>query len=187
MRDLDSSIKELESELDSVPDSEYSKRKAMIGDLSTKTIALKKKRKQRGNAAGKGALMGGSNASSGYHSPGAGPPQETTSTIGMSDSDLIQRQEQVLRQQDQDLDEIHAAVKRVNQIAKNVNDEGKLQDRLLDEIYDAQENVNLKMTREQSRMEKVLRSSGNGKGICLICLLVAAIVVCIIILKDQIF
>ena len=62
-------------------------------------------------------------------------------------------------------------------IAENIRDEGMLQDKLLDEIYDEQENVNAKMQKEQRLMEKVYRNSGNGKGMCLICLLVLAIVV----------
>jgi hypothetical protein len=40
------------------------------------------------------------------------------------------------------------------------------------------------MRAEQSRMDKVLRSAGNGKGMCVICLLVGAIVViCLIFFK----
>ena len=89
-----------------------------------------------------------------------------------------------MRQQDQSLDTIHAQVRRVNEMARNIGDERKLQDRLLDEVYDEQESVNRKMRAEQSRMDKVLRSAGNGKGMCVICLLVGAIVViCLIFFK----
>lgn len=49
---------------------------------------------------------------------------------------------------------------------------------------DEQENVNAKMAKEQRLMEKVYRNSGNGKGICMICLLVAALVVVIILLSN---
>ena len=103
--------------------------------------------------------------------------------------------------------------------------QGKLQDKLLDEIYDEQENVNAKMQKEQRLMvrhptthththtrararahartsplpsqliilsryvataqEKVYRNSGNGKGICLICLLVAAIVILLYVLFSE--
>jgi hypothetical protein len=164
----------------SFPD--YGARRGKLGDLVKKAADLRKRRKQRGQSANKSALMGGRGGG------GAGPPRvkpkEDSNTIGLADSDLVQVQEQVMRQQDQSLDTIHAQVRRVNEMARNIGDEGKLQDRLLDEVYDEQESVNRKMRAEQSRMDKVLRSAGNGKGMCVICLLVGAIVViCLIFFK----
>ena len=184
MRELDDSINRMDRELESgnYPDDEYNKRRGMLGDLSKKTGDLRKRRSGRG-AAKKSDLLG-AQAGGGKGRGSRGPAKETSETLGMDDEDMVRMQEQVLKQQDQSLDQIHSQVKRVNMIAENIRDEGRLQDKLLDEIYDEQENVNAKMEKEQRLMEKVYRNSGNGKGMCLICLLVAAIVVLIYVLAQ---
>ncbi len=177
MRELDESIHRMDRELESgnYPDAEYNKRRGMLGDLTKKTGDLRKRRNGRGGA-NKSDLLG-AQAGGGKGRGSRGPAKETSETLGMDDEDMVRMQEQVLKQQDQSLDQIHAQVRRVNMIAENIRDEGMLQDKLLDEIYDEQENVNAKMQKEQRLMEKVYRNSGNGKGMCLICLLVLAIVV----------
>ena len=155
----------------------------MLGDLTKKVGDLRKKRSGKG-AGNKSALLG-AQAGGGKGRGSRGPVKETSETLGMDDEDMVKMQEQVLRQQDQSLDKIHAQVKRVNMIAENIRDEGMLQDKLLDQINSEQENVNAKMQKEQRLMEKVYANSGNGKGMCLICLLVAAIVVLLYVLFNE--
>jgi hypothetical protein len=185
MRDLDDAIARMDRELESgnYPDDEYNKRRGLLGDLTKKTGDLRKRRATRGGAK-KSDLLGGQ-AGGGKGRGSRGPVKETSETLGMDDEDMVQVQEQVLKQQDQSLDAIHAQVRRVNMIAENIRDEGGLQDKLLDEIYDEQENVNAKMAKEQRLMEKVYRNSGNGKGMCLICLLVAAVVVVVLFILNN--
>lgn len=184
LRELDESIAHLDGGLErgGFSDGDYQKRRGMLGDLSKKTRDLKSQWKSKGQSGAKGALMGSSSGGGNRSSPGRGPPREDSTTIGMSDGDMVQAQEQVLKQQDQNLDQIHGMVRKVNEIARNIGDEGRLQDKLLDQVYDEQETVNRKMQKEHALMEKVYRSAGNGKGMCLICLMVVAIVVLLVVM-----
>ena len=185
MRELDESIAKMDRELESgnYPDDEYNKRRGLLGNLTKRVSDLRKRRSQKGGAA-KSDLLGGKGGGAGRGV--RGPVKEDSTTVGMSDADMVQVQEQVLKQQDQSMDAIHAQVRRVNMIAENIRDEGTLQDRLLGEIEDEQQVVADKMIKEQALMERVYRNSGNGKGICMICLLVAALVVAVMVLFKMI-
>jgi hypothetical protein len=131
LRQLDDSVSKLDGELEGADCSEmeYQKRKGQVMSLAKSAGDLKKLRQQKGRNADKGSLMGGGSPGGGTKIS-RGPAKENSNTIGLSDGDMVQMQEQVLRQQDQDLSKIHDAVRRVGQIASNINDESRLQDKV---------------------------------------------------------
>jgi hypothetical protein len=162
--------------------SDYARRRTKVGEMRKTCSDLEKMWRAKGNTRSKNDLLGGNINRGGSGGPSrSGPAQEDESTIGMSNDGMLGMQQQVLKQQDQTFEDIHAGIRRVKLIGENIRDEGTLQDRLLDEVYDGQEAVQRKLQREQNNMEKILKNSKNGGTMCIICLLIAALVICVVV------
>eukprot|EP01052_Picozoa_sp_SAG31_P014816 SAG31_NODE_932_length_10913_cov_3.933235_17_plen_236_part_00 len=177
LRQLNDDIAQLDTKLEQLnaSDEDYNRRRSAVGEMRKITSDLEKMWRSKDNSRSKNELMGASARSPASKS---GPVREDESTVGVSNEGLLTMQQQVLRGQDKQFDDIHAGIRRVKLIGENMRDEGTLQDRLLDEVYDGQEAVQRKLQREQSQMEKIMKNGKNGGTMCIICLLIVALVIC---------
>eukprot|EP01051_Picozoa_sp_SAG22_P004313 SAG22_NODE_228_length_14619_cov_4.604132_1_plen_240_part_00 len=190
LRQLNDDIAELDSKLEQPPlatSEDYTKRRTAIGEMRKQCSDLEKMWRAKGNTRTKNELMGSSPRGGAGPVSRSDPVREDESTIGLSNDGMLGMQQQVLRQQDQQFEDIHSGVRRVKLIGENIRDEGTLQDRLLDEVYDGQEAVQRKLQREQTNMEKIMKNGKNGGSMCIICLLIIALVICCVLAFKMLF
>lgn len=90
--------------------------------------------------------------------------------------DQHQAQAQIVREQDMALDDIHAGVTRVKEIALVINDELHQQGELIVEIDHKADNFSAKLARVQTKLDEMLKNKDSGK-ICSIFLLMIVLVV----------
>lgn len=190
LRQLNDDIAELDKILEqpglNASEADYDKRRTQVGEMRKTCSDLERMWRSKGNTRTKNDLMGSSPRGGGPTSR-SDPVREDESTIGLSNDGMLGMQQQVLRQQDKQFDDIHSGIRRVKLIGENIRDEGTLQDRLLDEVYDGQEAVQRKLQREQTNMEKIMKNGKNGGTMCIICLLIIALVICCVLAFKLLF
>jgi hypothetical protein len=87
--------------------------------------------------------------------------------------DEQQTQQQILRKQDQNLDQLGDGVNRINDMAANFNTEIQEQNKMLDEMDDDLDDVTTKMNVVMGSLSKLLKTKGErALGQILHCMLV---------------
>lgn len=93
--------------------------------------------------------------------------------------DQGQKQEQIMRKQDTQLQEVGATVGVLSTMGRTIADELDDQNRLLDEMESEIETTTERLKRTIDKVDKVLAISKDGKQSCCICLLILLLVVLI--------
>eukprot|EP00484_Ammonia_sp_Unknown_P022000 CAMPEP_0197034762 /NCGR_PEP_ID=MMETSP1384-20130603/12752_1 /TAXON_ID=29189 /ORGANISM="Ammonia sp." /LENGTH=222 /DNA_ID=CAMNT_0042464717 /DNA_START=28 /DNA_END=696 /DNA_ORIENTATION=- len=90
---------------------------------------------------------------------------ESHETMNLENEQIKQLQFQKRQEQDEDLDEILKGVKRVNNITYDIHTELERQDVIIDDIGDAMDNANRKVSTNVKRVE-FLNKKSKDKGCC---------------------
>lgn len=131
-----------------------------------------------------GGVAGGSSSSSGggifadAEAGGAMRGAETENTAALTNEQILRYQDDVMRDQDDMLDELHKSVRSTKNIAIAVNDELDLQARLLDDL-DSQVEQSQSNLQNATRKLSVLfkKTRGSWKSLCLIMMLIIGLIV----------
>ncbi|WPK26586.1 hypothetical protein PUMCH_003944 [Australozyma saopauloensis] len=95
------------------------------------------------------------NPGSGRDLGGARKIQETNDTIALSNKELLQKQQQVHREQDQELEELRRAIANQRRIGEAINKEVSEQNEILDELNSEVEASRGKLENARSRTRKI--------------------------------
>lgn len=143
--------------------------------------ALKNKREQMLTAlkrvpvsAGRTALMEGS-------TPEHFIPKETEHTAGLDTRGLLNLQEQVIRQQDEELEDMEKSITNTKHIALTIGEEVTLHTRLLEELDEDVDSTQSRLKAASKRVKHILKHSSNWKGGLIIFLLVVTLVVVVVV------
>lgn len=82
-------------------------------------------------------------------------PQETNDTVALSNTELLQRQQQVHKEQDQELEELRKAIANQRRIGEAINKEVSEQNEILDSLSQEVEASNAKLENARARTRKI--------------------------------
>lgn len=82
-------------------------------------------------------------------------PEETNDTIALSNQELLQRQQQVHKEQDQELEELRKAIANQRRIGEAINKEVSEQNEILDSLSYEVEASNAKLENARARTRKI--------------------------------
>jgi syntaxin 6 len=162
-------------------DEEIKKRKTFIAEKRKFTVEinglLEKYNANKRNAltAGKnGAPLAAVGADAG--GAGGGSIEERLARAQNQDNDTflrgeVQRQNQIMRDQDQDLDELGNAVTRLSNVGNQINDELNTQNKMLEELDRDMDSTSARLKQNMRKAAKVLKDSKDKGKICVIVLL----------------
>lgn len=153
-----------------ITDNERNRRRDMIRNLRTQRENLLQALKREQAAANRASLLDGGVGGR------VGPPRETDQTAALENSQLIGLQQQIMKQQDQELEQIEEAVHNTKHVAKAINEEVDLQIRLLDNLEEEVDVVHSRMGAAAKRVKSVLSQSSECRWWCMIMVLVVAVV-----------
>lgn len=108
------------------------------------------------------------------------PPLPESRAVAQNQSfikDQYQQQELMLRRQDDDIDDIEAAVMRIGRQGQEIGNELEDQRRLLDELDGDMDSTTSRLRVAQKKMQEIIRKSGSNTQLVLIVTLVAIVVV----------
>eukprot|EP00762_Andalucia_godoyi_P002384 ANDGO_02800.mRNA.1 Syntaxin-61 len=171
-----------------ISDDEVKKRKSFIAEkkkmIREMNDVLLKQTSQKRNAlmGAKGAAGAGAGALG-----GAMTDDDRMDRLGVQDNERfvrgeVQRQEQIIRDQDQDLDELHGAVSRISQIGNQIHDELNTQKVMIDELDRNVESTSSRLKANMRKAAKVLKDAQDKGKICCIILLCAVLLGLLILL-----
>eukprot|EP00195_Chlamydomonas_chlamydogama_P007372 CAMPEP_0202903680 /NCGR_PEP_ID=MMETSP1392-20130828/25747_1 /ASSEMBLY_ACC=CAM_ASM_000868 /TAXON_ID=225041 /ORGANISM="Chlamydomonas chlamydogama, Strain SAG 11-48b" /LENGTH=204 /DNA_ID=CAMNT_0049590977 /DNA_START=73 /DNA_END=687 /DNA_ORIENTATION=- len=87
------------------------------------------------------------------------------------------KQAMIVRQQDEQLDDIEAAVARIGRLGKAMGEELEGQQRLLGELDEDMDTTNSRLRATQKRMNEVIRAAGKNSQLCVIIFLSVVLVI----------
>jgi len=163
---------QLESpELRTLSESERNRRRDLLYDLRNRREQMQGSLKRNPGQSDRDQLLSGSQQG------GAGSTsRETEATAELDTEGIMSMQRQMMRTQDEALDQVEKTVKSTKHIALAINDELGLQTRLLDEL---EEEVDVHQSRLQATTAKVkqlMRQTSHWKGgLCIFVLIVALV------------
>jgi hypothetical protein len=88
-----------------------------------------------------------------------------------------QRQQQLMREQDRDLEQLGAGVMRIHGIAREINVELGEQNRLIQDIEEHADGFEGRLGRVQAKLERMLRNKDRGKICAIVVLMIVLAVV----------
>lgn len=91
--------------------------------------------------------------------------------------EITQKNKEIIEEQDRLLTDIHKGVKNLNNMATTINTELKEQDDIIIEIDSKADNLNPKITRNTSKIDKLIKSAGGNGTFCLIIFLIVIVVI----------
>ena len=92
------------------------------------------------------------------------------------------RQNEIIRQQDQQLDKLHENVKIVGQIGQQIGDEIEKQQIILDEMGEQVDNTDIRIQSSRRKIDEIIEKSSNWKIGTFICFLVIVLIIIIILI-----
>lgn len=110
-----------------------------------------------------------------------GPPQETERTAGLDNAGILQLQNQVIRQQDQELGQIEETMISTKHVALAMGEELNLQERLLGDMEEDVDVVHSRLRAVTNKVKSVMRQSKEWKWWCLVIVLAIVLVVVLVI------
>lgn len=162
---------------------EITKREDMLHRAKTLLTEMQESFKNQAAARGPGSpspgspTVGASPWASGSSSNSAVKSAELAS---MNDNALLQRQEQVLRQQDDNLADLEGTVQNLKHIGNVINQEIGLHNRMLDAANDELDETNDRLSRTQRLMGRVLQKTKTCKLKLAIAGLAAALIIILV-------
>ncbi|GMH34134.1 hypothetical protein BSKO_01968 [Bryopsis sp. KO-2023] len=153
-----------------VTDNERNRRRDMVRALKTQRENLLQALKREQAAVNRASLLDGGVGGR------AGPPRETDQTAALENHQLIGLQTQVMRQQDQELEQMEEAVHNTKHVANAINEEVDLQIRLLDNLEEEVDVVHSRMGAAAKRVKTVLTQSSECRTWSIVLLLVVVLV-----------
>lgn len=174
---LSTSIEALQKKLEDdkqISETERNRRRNLVSSLRTRREQLQQSLKRGEGAGSRGQLLDAAGSSR------DGRAAETEATAGLENSGILQLQREVMRQQDQELEELEKTVNSTKHVALSVNEELTLHTRLLEELDEEVDVTHSRMRAAHSRLRHVMQKSGGCKSSCLLVLLVAGLVVVIV-------
>eukprot|EP01137_Pigoraptor_chileana_P003111 Opistho-2@42860 len=140
----------------------------------------------------RGELLGGKAGGSGTGSKAAGKKadkyakaqEETRKQNQTFIDDQKQLQEQIIRQQDHELDQISTSLSRTKEISLKIGDELDAQDELINDLDQHMDNTGSRLKQVIAKVDKVMRSSNDGKQMCCIVVLLIILVVVIVLVVE---
>ncbi|KAG0577015.1 hypothetical protein M758_5G104400 [Ceratodon purpureus] len=109
-------------------------------------------------------------------------PVETSRTKGMDNSGLVNLQRQIMKEQDQDLENLEHTVLSTKHIALAVNEELDLHTRLLDDMDQSADVTNNKLLAAQRRLGFLNKNLGQGWSLMTMIFLMIVVVVLVLFL-----
>jgi len=109
-------------------------------------------------------------------------PVETNRTQGLDNSGLVNLQRQIMKEQDQDLENLEHTVLSTKHIALAVNEELDLHTRLLDDMDQSADVTNNKLLAAQKRLGFLNKNLGQGWSLMTMIFLMVVVVVLVLIL-----
>ncbi|GLC33090.1 hypothetical protein PLESTB_000371500 [Pleodorina starrii] len=174
---LDRLLRWLDSpDAESLSEPEKNRRRDLLYDLRNRREQMQLAIKRSQGQADRDALFGGASGSGG----GPLPPRETESTAELDNRGLLGLQQQIMRQQDEELEAMEKTVTSTKHIALAIGEEVDLQTRLLDDLADDVDVTHSRLRATTARVKQVLKASRDWRGGLCIFLLVITLVVVII-------
>ncbi|GFR48497.1 hypothetical protein Agub_g10396 [Astrephomene gubernaculifera] len=163
----------------SLSEAECNRRRDLLYDLRNRREQMQLAIKRNQGQAERDALFGGASGSSGHL-----PPRETEATAQLDTRGLLGLQQQVMRQQDEELEAMEKTVASTKHIALAIGEEVDLQTRLLDDLADDVEVSHSRLRAATARVRQLLKSSNNWRlGACVFLLIVTLVAVVLLTTK----
>lgn len=109
-------------------------------------------------------------------------PVETSRTQGLDNSGLVNLQRQIMKEQDEDLENLEITVHSTKHIALAVNEELDLHTRLLDDMSQSADVTNNKLLAAQKRLGFLNKNLGQGWSLMTMIFLMIVVVVLVLLL-----
>ncbi|KAG0581268.1 hypothetical protein KC19_4G238300 [Ceratodon purpureus] len=109
-------------------------------------------------------------------------PVEISQTQGLDNSGLVNLQMQIMKEQDQDLEDLEHTVLSTRHIALAVNDELDLHTRLLDDMGQSADVTNNKLLAAQRRLGFLNKNPGQGWSLLRMIFLMVVVVILVLVL-----
>ncbi|XP_062507430.1 syntaxin-8-like [Corticium candelabrum] len=109
---------------------------------------------------------------------------EHEETRGLTNTELMQTHQEVIRQQDEGLDELAKAMQRQKHIGLTMHDEIERQDEILDDLHDNVGRTTARIERETRHVEKI-RVKASDKGLCCAVTLLFLLIVVLMCIPKQ--
>jgi SYP5 family syntaxin len=167
---LSNKVDRLESLLQGKEDKEAARRQSMLADLRHKAKQMSASLSSAQSANRTSLMEGGIS------------PVETSRTKGMDNSGLVNLQRQIMKEQDQDLENLEHTVLSTKHIALAVNEELDLHTRLLDDMDQSADVTNNKLLAAQRRLGFLNKNLGQGWSLMTMIFLMVVVVVLVLIL-----
>lgn len=177
---LDRLLRWLDSpEAESLSEPEKNRRRDLLYDLKGRREQMQLSIKRNRGQADRDALFGGASGS------GMPPPRETEATAELDNRGLLGLQQQVMRQQDEELEAMEKTVISTKHIALAIGEEVDLQTRLLDDLADDVDVTHSRLKAATARVKQVLKQSGSTwkYGGCIFLMIVTFVFVIFLTLK----
>jgi len=184
LSELTQTINRLEESLNTagreyhITDAEFNRRQNLISTLKGRKDQVQS---AAGREGGRGGMSGPGDRNQlfGDNESGAGrrgPRQEDDSTMGRDSHGLLERQQTIMRDQDDGLDILAASIARQKNMGLAIGNELDDQDEMLDELGDAMDRTDQRLTRTTGQVMQVTEKAKSGGMCCCIVLLILAII-----------
>ncbi|PNH01546.1 Syntaxin-52 [Tetrabaena socialis] len=158
---------------------ERNRRRDQLYDLRNRREGMQLSIKRNQGQGDREALFGGASGSGGPL-----PPRETEATAPLDNRGLLGLQQQVMRQQDEQLEVMERTVISTKHIALAIGEEVELQTRLLDDLAEDVDVTQSRLKAATARVRHLLRTSSNWRmGLCVFLLIVTLVAVVLISLR----
>eukprot|EP00040_Diaphanoeca_grandis_P030572 m.180914 g.180914 ORF g.180914 m.180914 type:complete len:239 (-) comp32040_c3_seq1:135-851(-) len=159
-----------------ITDAEFNRRQNLVSTLKGRKDQLASSfQREGGNMSGGGDRnqLFGDQESGGGRRPAR---EEDESTRGRDSHGLLERQQMVMRDQDDGLDILAASIARQKNMGLAIGNELDDQDEMLDELGDAMDRTDQRLTRTTGQVMQVTEKAKSGGMCCCIVLLILAII-----------
>eukprot|EP00041_Stephanoeca_diplocostata_P002910 m.30573 g.30573 ORF g.30573 m.30573 type:complete len:250 (+) comp13875_c0_seq2:172-921(+) len=172
-----------------ITDAEFNRRQNLVATLKGRRDDLQGNF-SRESGGGRGGGGGGGDGGGGYGEYGrnelfGGPEsgddrrrtfEESDATRGYDSHELLARQQTVMRDQDKGLDILQQSIARQKNMGLAIGNEIDDQNDMLDELGEAMDNTDHRLTRETQHVIRVTEKAKSGGMCCCIVLLIIAII-----------
>lgn len=162
----------------SLSEPEKNRRRDLLYDLKNRREQMQTAIKRNQGQSDRDLLFSGASSSA------APPPRETERTAELDNRQLLSLQQQVMRQQDEELLEVEKMVQSTKHIAVAIGEEVNLQTRLLDDLQDDVDVTQSRLRAATHRVRHLIKDRSTWKGgACIFLLIVTLVVVLVLTLK----
>ncbi|KAH7286461.1 hypothetical protein KP509_32G008200 [Ceratopteris richardii] len=128
------------------------------------------------------SLNASSNRSNLLGQDGKGEPKEDKRVTGLDNSGIVGLQQQIMREQDEDLLKLEETVTSTKHIALAVNEELDLHTKLLDNLDEDADRTNTRLKNMQRRLGDLSKKASSGCSVMCLVLMVLVIVILVLVI-----